>query len=354
MKNNFNLWAMRSATVTLLFAVILLVCGCSSFSKGSSAGASASGYANALPTDKIKLYFLPRYGQVKDDSPEWKLYETLVNDSMKFLAEQKACVAVNAGNISKEDLGKSNAWADAAAVLNPVELVQGLTGQGMNLQEKAIVNFVNNKFPSGNKEDSLILCLYVRPYYPSKAWGGVSPYPKAGAASVYSLGVSQVELGYVLSDPVKNTILNRRKVILSRDVDMGTDSQEVAAHWKFGEDQSAFLEKAVNRLFNEFPLARYYSAPRAKVEPLAVPVAPVVPVAVADSVVNNIPPKACADKKGYKITFESVDGEQWIAAIEPGGTKTQAGKEQLDKILKTFLDSLGDPGKAPATANANK
>jgi Immunity protein 53 len=373
MRNNLYSCNARLLTVSLAATAVLFVCGCSSMFNGTYADGGG-----ALPTDKIKVYFLPRYGQVENDSPEWKAYEELTGESVKFLGEQKEYFVTNAGYISKEALGKSNALMEISSSLNPVAIAESISGSGLGLQEKAALGFVNKEFAQSNREDFLVMCIYAYPQYPCRVWGGVSPYPKRGAVYVYSLGVSQIELGYVLIDPVKKSIVKRRKIFLTRNVDMGAGNPALAAHWKFSEEQNVFLEKAVGKLFNEFPLIVRRPARPAADEPFAPELSSVTPISTAKAAPANDAytrlARWQADKKGYKITIEPVDGRQWSVAIDPkdAGTKKsgdnlnngnlkgdwadslvkdgffhgQANKADLEQILETFLNWADDPGQA--------
>jgi len=375
MRNNSYNHNARLLAASLAATAVLFVCGCSSMFSGTYADGGG-----ALPTDKIKVYFLPRYDQVEKDSPEWKIYEELTGRSVKFLGEQKEYSVTSAGYISKEAIGKSNVLAYISSSFNPVAIVQGISGSGLSLQEKAALGFVNKEFSQSNKEDFLVMCIYAYPQYPCKVWGGVSPRPKRGAACVYSLGVSQIELGYVIIDPVKKSIVKRRKIFLARDVDMGTGSQTLAAHWKFSEEQNVFLEKAVGKLFNEFPLIVRRPARPAADEPFAPELSSVTPISTAKAAPANDAYTRLAqwqaDKKGYKITIEPVDGRQWSVAIDPKDAATkksgdnlnggnpkgdwvdslvkdgffhgQVDKAGLEQIFKTFLNWADDPGQAPS------
>jgi len=361
-----------------ILAGVVILSGCGSSIKDSyGAFKISSSYDGALPTNKIKLYFLPHYTEVKNGSPEWKIYEELVNDSIKLLAEQKDYDAVNAGYIGKEALGKSNMLMDTLSCFNPAGIARDIRGAGLDWQEKAVMNFINKEFSQNGKEDSLILCLYTRPQYPCKSGGVVSPYPKPEVPPVYSSGVSRLELGYLLIDPVEKSIVKRRKVILTRGVETEVDPQTKEEHWKFGEDQSAFLEKAVNRLFNDFPLMNRRPARRVVDEQPVPELSSVTPLsAVKAAPVDDVYAKLAqqrADKKDYQITIESIDGRQWTVTInlksaaakslEPGlnGGKTQddwvaciakdgffhgrVGKADLEQIVKTFLNWVDNPDK---------
>jgi Immunity protein 53 len=370
---NVSLWVVIAAG-----AAILLSCGCASSVKDTYGAYKISSTSDtALPTNKIKLYFLPHYTEVKNNSPEWKIYEELIGDSIKFLAEQKDCTAANAGYIGKEALGKDNIFMDILSLVNPAAIARDIRGSELEWQEKAAMNFVNKEFPQNNKEDSLILCLYVRPQYPCKMAGAVIPYPRPGAVPVSSAGISQLELGYLLVDPAEKTIAKRRKVILTRSVETEVDPQAKDEHWKFGEDQSAFLEKAVARLLNEFPLMNRRLARRLPDEPLV----PISPAAAPLSVASITQPEDVytrlaqwrAGEKGCQVTIELADGPQWVVTIGLKGTGAEkfglnfnsntteddwvncavkdgffhgrGGKAGLEPILKTFLNWVDNPDK---------
>ena len=388
MINSLNRHVVRLSAVILAAVAVLLGCGCSSFSKGTYGEYKiSSGYDNALPTNKIKLYFLPHYTEIKNNSSEWKIYEELIGDSVKFLAEQKDCVAVNAGYIGKDAVGKSNMFMDILSLLNPAAMARDIRGTELAWQEKAVMNFVNKEFPQNNKEDSLLLCIYVRPQYPCKLGGVLSPYPVPEAVPVSSAGISQLEVGYMLIDPVEKSVAKRRKVILTRSVEIESDPQTKEEHWKFDEDQSVFLEKAIDRLFNEFPMMNRRLARRAADDSFAQPPAPLAqprvinaaqPVQEKDVLGQNDNVYAQlaqwrADKKGCQVTIELIDGPQWQVSIGLKGTGAekldrafnnkqsqddwvnctikdgvfsgQGGKAGLEQILKTFLNWAGKPDK---------
>jgi len=380
MKNKLQSYNVRLWTAIAAGAVILLSCGCASSAKDAyGAYKISSTYDNALPANKIKLYFLPHYTEVKNNSPEWKIYEELIGDSIKFLAEQKDCTAVNAGYIGKEALGKSNMFMDILSLFNPAAIARDIRGSELEWQEKAVMNFVNKEFPQNNKEDSLILCLYVRPQYPCKMAGAVIPYPRPGAVPVDSAGISQLEIGYMLIDPAEKTVAKRRKVILTRSVETEVDPRTKNENWKFDEDQGAFLGKAVARLFNEFPLMNRRLARRLPDESAApvssaVATLPAVNVTQPEDVYARLA-QWRADKKGCKITIELADGPQWVVNIDLKGTGAekldlsfnskptqddwvnctvkdgffhgQGGKVDLEQILKTFLSWVDNTDKAP-------
>jgi Immunity protein 53 len=366
MRNNLYNCNARYLAVALAVAVALLSCSCSSSFNGADTEESRT-----LPTNKIKLYFLPDYARLKNDSSEWKTYEELTGESIRFLGEEKGCSVTNAGYIGKEAVAKINVVTDM------------FSGSGLNLQEKNAVDFINKKFPQGNKEDSLILCVYALPQYPCKKWNGVSPYPEPGAPSVYTMGVSRLGLGYVLVDPVKDSIIKRSRFISSRRLDKAGESV-FGMPWKFGEEQSDFFENSVGKLFDRFPRMGRRRAACVADEPLAQELTSTTPLSTA-----KVTPAGDAgarlsqwqaDKKGYKITIEPVDGRQWAVAIDPedaGAKKSgdnlnngnpkgdwvdalvkdgffhgQVNKADLEQILETFLNWADDSAKISSSTNS--
>ena len=360
MRNNLYNLNVR-LPLAILAALGLLSCGCSSLSNDSYTGES-----RALPTDKIKLYLLPDYAHLKNDSSQWKAYEELAGESIRFLGDEKGCIVTNAGYVGKEAAGKNNALTDV------------FSGAGLNLQEKNAVKFVNKEFPQGNKEDSLILCVYALPQYPGKEWGVVSPYPAPSAPLVYTMGISRLELGYVLIDPAKQGIIKRRKFIFSRKLDRGAGSSTFGTSWKFVEEQNDFFEKSVGKLFEGFPGRRLRR--RVAEEPLVPELSSTTPLsgasikAVEDTYTRLS--RQRAEKKNYQIAIESIDGRQWRVNIDLKGTGDkkpgdnlsggkpqgdwvdslakdgffhgQVNKADLEQIIKTFLNWADDSAKAPS------
>jgi hypothetical protein len=250
------------------------------------------------------------------------------------------------------------------------------SGVGVNLQEKTAVGFVNKEFPQGSKEDSLILCIYAQPQYPCKKGEVVYPYPEPGAALVYAMGVSRVELGYVLIDPVRQAVIKRRKDIFSRKLRREPGGSAFGTYWKFIEEQNDFFEKSVGKLFEGFPGRR--RAARAVDEPFVPELSSTTPISNANAVSAGDTYSKLArqrvDKKDYQITIESIDGTQWLVTIDLKGSSAekiernltggksegdwvssvakdgsfhgQVGKADLEQILKTFLNWRDDPDKA--------
>jgi hypothetical protein len=369
-------------------ALVIFTCGCASLPKGNYAGFKISSEGSAgILTNKIKLYVLPRYGRIKNDSPEWKMYDDLARYSVRLLEENRDCIVDNAGYVNKDAIGKTNAVKEIFSAFNPAVIARDFSGLELDWQEKLIMNFIAKEFSQGDKDDSLILCLYTQPRYPCKEAGSLSPYYKPGAAPVYSAGVSELELGYILVDPVEKTIAKRRKVILTRGIEMDVEPQAKKTNWKFREGQSVFLENAAVKLFDEFPMvnrrkargiARESHAPAASsstptpAEGVSAPVQHTTAPAQGDNVYLQLA-QWRADKAGRLVKIELLDGPQWLVTIDLKGAAYEkigytldrrqdqgnwvncfvkdgffygrGGKTNLEEILTTFLTWLDNFAK---------